>query len=98
MFNAKDELETIVQRKAFSVQVQNIVCVGIILFSTVICGTNLPNIELSQTVYKIACEQDSVIKAKVKLSRYHHAGAKVKRKYSSYSFLTSVLGKAECSA
>jgi hypothetical protein len=76
LFNAKDELETIVQRKAFS---SNIVCVGIILFSTVICGTNLPNIGLSQTVYKIACEQDSVIKAKVKLSRYHHAGAKVKR-------------------
>jgi hypothetical protein len=34
----------------------------------------------------------------IKLSHYHHAGDKGKRRYSSYSFLTSALDKGEWSA
>jgi hypothetical protein len=35
---------------------------------------------------------DTLQSKKVKLSHYHHAGAKGTRRYSSYTFLTSALG------
>jgi hypothetical protein len=39
----------------------------------------------------------NIVKLKVKLSHYHHAGDKRERKYSSYSFLTLALDGGEWS-
>jgi hypothetical protein len=49
------------------------------------------------TLRFIRSPQHPALRAKVKLSRYHHAGNNRQKKYSSYSFMTSTLDGGEWS-